>query len=155
MPFRVATLSGESVILLGDGQCDSPGDNAKYLTYTVMHEDTDLNLASKTVCVGEWCVANSNAMEVEGLHRCLQEVVAHHVNIRYVATERHPQVSKYMRTQRPTTDHQYEVFHTAKGVTKELTRLLNTRDTDVVQNGYSPFPAISGGAMLPAMKTNW
>ena len=65
----LATLSGESVTLLGDGQCDSPRHNAKYLTYTVMHEDTELIIASKTVYVGESCVANSNAMEVEGLHQ--------------------------------------------------------------------------------------
>ena len=53
----LGVLNGESVHVMGDGQCD----NAKYLAYTLMEEETDLILASTIECVTE--VANSNAME--------------------------------------------------------------------------------------------
>ena len=33
-------LDRESVTLLGDGRCDSPGYSAKYGTYTLMDEET-------------------------------------------------------------------------------------------------------------------
>ena len=56
--------------LLADGQCDSPGHNAKYLPYATMEEETELIIASRVVCVPD--VVNSNAMEVEGLHRCIE-----------------------------------------------------------------------------------
>ena len=123
----LSILSEQPVWLLADGQCDSPGHNAKYLTYTTMEEETELIIASKVVCVAE--VANSNAMEVEGLHRCIEEIEAHGVKIDGVATDRHPQIKYYMKCTRPQIEHQFEVFHTVKGVTKELSRSSNTRDT--------------------------
>ncbi len=46
----LAALSGESVWLMGDGQCDSPGHNAKYMTYTVMEEGSGLVLPQR-LCV--------------------------------------------------------------------------------------------------------
>jgi len=126
----LSVFADESVWLLGDGQCDSPGHNAKYLTYTTMEEETQLILATKVVSVGE--VANSNAMEVEGLHRCIEEVQAHHISIDGVATDRHPQVKYYMKTTRKDICHEFEVFHTVKGVGKELARASNTRQTEEV-----------------------
>lgn len=36
-------LDRESVTLLGDGRCDSPGYSAKYGTYTMMDEETKKN----------------------------------------------------------------------------------------------------------------
>ncbi len=84
------------------------------------------------MCVGEEEVKNSNAMEVEGLHRCLDEVEAHGVAIEGLATDRHVQVTSYMKKLRPNIDHQYEIFHVAKGITKELSRTCNSRDTDDV-----------------------
>jgi len=123
----LGVLNGESVYVMGDGQCDSPGHNAKYLAYTLMEEETDLILASTIVCVNE--VANSNAMEKEGLHRCLEILEDHHLDVTGLATDRHPQITKYMRTERPNTEHQYEIYHTAKGVVKKLTKVANKRDT--------------------------
>ncbi len=111
---------------------DSPGYNAKYCTYTLMEEISGMIVASKVVCYGEDVIKSTNAMEVEGLDRCLDELVDHNVLVAGVATDRHPMVTKYMRTQRPTMEHQYEIFHTAKSVTKQLTCLANTCHTDVL-----------------------
>ena len=35
------SLKGEPLILAGDGRCDSPGHNAKYGTYSIMHVATE------------------------------------------------------------------------------------------------------------------
>ena len=126
----LALFSNERVWLLGDGQCDSPGHSAKYLAYTAIEEESGVILTSKLVSVAE--VDNSNAMELEGLHRCLEEVTAHHVVVEGVATDRHPQIRAYMKKTRPNIEHQFEVFHTAKGVTKELSRASNSRETDAL-----------------------
>lgn len=130
----LAAFSGENVYLIGDGQCDSPGHNAKYSTYTVMDDDTDLIVASKVVCLGEECVKYSNGMELVGLDRCLNEVLAHGIMVEGLATDRHPQINCYMRKQRADIEHQFEIFHTAKGVKKELLRLSKTRDTELVNH---------------------
>lgn len=128
----LAALADEEISVMGDGQCDTPGHNAKYLTYSLLEEETELIVSSKVVCLGEEEIKSSNAMEVEGLDRCLDELETHHITISEVATDRHPLVTHYMKNQRPEIDHQYEIFHTAKGVTKELTRLCHSRETDIV-----------------------
>ena len=38
----------ESVLVGGDGRCDSPGSSAKYCTYTLMESETKLILHSET-----------------------------------------------------------------------------------------------------------
>ena len=63
-PFR-----GKPLVLTSDGQCDSPGYNAKYGTYSVMEVTSEKIMHFSLVQVSE--VANSSAME-EGLKRCLE-----------------------------------------------------------------------------------
>lgn len=57
-------------MLAGDGRCDSPGYRAKYGTYSVMEVTTEKIVDLCLVQVSE--VANSNAMEEEGLKRCFE-----------------------------------------------------------------------------------
>jgi solute carrier family 8 (sodium/calcium exchanger) len=122
----LAALSNEKVFLVGDGQCDSPGHSAKYLTYTVMHDETEFVLASHVICVHE--VANSNAMELEGLKRCLQTVCDYGVNIEGIATDRHPQINSYMDKERQDLVHQFDIFHTAKSLNKELSKASKNKE---------------------------
>ena len=61
-------------------------------------------------------VANSNAMELEGLKRCISRLQEEGIEISDFTTDRHPQVKKYMREQHPGTNHWYDVWHVAKGV---------------------------------------
>ena len=95
-----------------------------------MGEGSSLFLASKVVCIDE--VKNPDAMEVEGIHRCLDEVEAHAVVIEGLATDRHVQATRYMKKLRLNIDHQYENFHAANGITKELSRTCRSRGTDDV-----------------------
>ena len=64
------SFRGQPLVLAGDGRCDSPGDNAKYGTYNVMEVTTEKIVHFSLVQVSE--VANSNAMEKEGLKKCLE-----------------------------------------------------------------------------------
>ena len=61
-------------------------------------------------------VANSNAMELEGLKRCLQTLADEDIAISDITTDRHPQVKKFMREQRPEVNHWFDVWHVAKGM---------------------------------------
>ena len=70
----LGALEGDKVFLCEDGQCDSPGHNAKYLTYTLIDDDSGYIVSSDVVCVKEEDITNSNAMELEGLKRCLSIV---------------------------------------------------------------------------------
>jgi len=60
--------SNGSVNLTGDGSCDSPGQNAKYCTYTMM---TDEGKVAAFNVVRATEVTWSNLMEKERLERCI------------------------------------------------------------------------------------
>ena len=61
------------VILCGDGRCDSPGNSAKFCTYTLMDSGSGLVLNLETVDKRE-VQGKSPNMEREGLRRCLAKV---------------------------------------------------------------------------------
>ena len=79
------SLRGERLVLAGDGRCDSPGHNAKYSTYSIMHVPTEKILDFSLVQVSE--VANSNCME-EGLKRSLENLEGDGQTIDILATDR-------------------------------------------------------------------
>lgn len=84
------------------------------------HYNTDLVLASNVLSVTE--VANSHAMELEGLKRCLNDLEAHAINFVGIVTDRHKSVRSFLRSQYPEVEHQFDIFHVAKGITKDLTK---------------------------------
>lgn len=45
----LAKLSGESLVVAGDGRCDSPGTCAKYCSYTLMDTETMMVVHTTTV----------------------------------------------------------------------------------------------------------
>ena len=110
----------KSVDLCGDGRCDSPGHSAKYGTYTLMDEKSNLIVEFSLVQVTE--VSSSNAMEYEGCKRSLNSVIKKKVPIRCLTTDRHTTITAKMRTVFPTIDHQYDVWHLSKWVTKKLSK---------------------------------
>ena len=61
-------------------------------------------------------------MEKEGLRRCLDKVLAQGVEINSIATDRHIGVASLMKKEYPFIDHQYDVWHMSKSVTKKLTK---------------------------------
>ena len=104
----------------GDGRCDSPGHSAKYGTYSIVDTNTSKVIDFSLVQVTE--VKNSNAMELEGLKRCLDHLQQERVVISKLATDRHVQVRAHMKKERPQIKHNFDVWHMAKSVQKKLTK---------------------------------
>ncbi|XP_064460777.1 uncharacterized protein LOC135370836 isoform X1 [Ornithodoros turicata] len=111
-------LQGKETDLAADGRCDSPGHNAKYLSYSFY--DGKLNKVVHTVQVQSNEVASSYHMELEALQRGLEELHDFNVGVRSLTTDRHPSVRKYMRTSHPEVNHQFDVWHVSKGIRKKL-----------------------------------
>ena len=109
-----------SVDVCGDGRCDSPGHSAKYGTYTLMDEKTNLIIEFSVVQVTE--VTSSNAMEYEGCKRALNSINKKKIPIRCLTTDRHTTITAKMRTNYSHIVHQYDVWHLSKWVTKKLTK---------------------------------
>ena len=116
----VEYLRGEQLHLSGDGRCDSPGYSAKYGTYSLMDSATDLILDYSLVQVSE--VSSSVAMEKEGLRRCLDKLLTQGFSISSIATDRHTGVASLMKKEYSFIEHQFDVWHMAKSVTKKITK---------------------------------
>ncbi|XP_060085555.1 uncharacterized protein LOC132564967, partial [Ylistrum balloti] len=72
-------------------------------------------------------VKNSYNMELEGLKRCLKFLQEEGVDVSDLVTDRHSQVKKFMKTERPDINHWFDVWHVAKGVYKKLEALGKTK----------------------------
>ena len=54
-------------------------------------------------------------MEKEGLIRGIQFFESNDLQIELLVTDRHSQISKWMRENMPDINHRYDVWHVAKG----------------------------------------
>ena len=119
-------LGDKDLWLSGDGCCDSPGHNAKYGTYTMIDQHTDKIVDFHVVQVTE--VSSSNAIEREGFKRCMNHIKDHGGQIKVVATDRHVGIRADMKRNFPEIDHQFDVWHLAKSITKKLTEKSKKKD---------------------------
>ena len=92
--------------------------SAKYGTCSIVDTTSSKVLDFSLVQVKE--VKNSNAMELEGLKRCLDHLQQKQVVIAKLATDRHVQVREHMKNERPHVKHNFDVWHLAKSVQKKL-----------------------------------
>ncbi|KAK8781342.1 hypothetical protein V5799_017318 [Amblyomma americanum] len=108
-------LEGCTVDLAGDGRCDSPGFCAKFLTYSLHVAQLNKILHFEQVQVGECAdVQSSTSMEKFAFVKSLNMVKERGLKVASVTTDRHGQVTKYMRTQEPTIRHYYDCWHISK-----------------------------------------
>ena len=61
-------------------------------------------------------VGCSNHMEKEGLQRVLTFLDEMELQVGVLVTDRHQQITKYIREQHPNITHYYDVWHVAKGM---------------------------------------
>ena len=108
------------VRLCGDARSDSPGYSAKYSSYSLMDMQSEMIVAQELVQVTE--AGNSVAMELMGLDRCMDTIIDHGAEIALIATDRHIGVQCYLRTNFPAINHQFDVWHIAKSITKKLVK---------------------------------
>ena len=104
--------------LSGDGRCDSPGHNAKYLTYSMIDQikSTIINMSVTQVTEA----GNSNRMEKMGFIKVLEELKEKGLNIEQITTDRHTGIRKYMREKEPSIPQQFDVWHFCKSIRKRL-----------------------------------
>ena len=69
----------------------------------------------------------SVAMEKEGLRCYLDKLLTQGVTITSIATDRHPGVASLMKKDYSFVDHQYDVWHMAKSITKMLSIKAKTK----------------------------
>ncbi|XP_072048102.1 uncharacterized protein [Amphiura filiformis] len=112
------SLEGTPVRGCGDARCDTPGYCAKYCTYVMMEMDTGKILDIETLSVNE--ASSSNAMEKEACHRLLDRLKENDVELSIFCTDRHASIAKMMREEYADIDHQFDMWHLAKSVTKKL-----------------------------------
>jgi hypothetical protein len=114
----VNSLQGRSLAITGDGRCDSPGFSAKYGTYTVMEMNSRKIVEFVVVHVKQ--AGNSVGMEKFGLIECLDNVKNAGLTVTTLATDRHVQITCYMRKEQPQIEHQYDVWHMSKWLSKKF-----------------------------------
>ena len=55
-------------------------------------------------------------MEHKGLVKALKFLADNSVQLETLITDRHKQIARYMREQKPPIDHRYDVWHVSKGI---------------------------------------
>ena len=134
LSMQTAVLDGLStvdrIVMSGDGRCDSPGHCAKYMTYTLMDEETGYITEFCVLNTADPTVKNSNAMEPMGLKKCLDSLNQFDINIAVLTTDRHVTIRKIMRLEYPTIIHQFDVWHLVKSITKRLTALAKVKGNE-------------------------
>ena len=111
------------LILSGNGCCDSPRHNAKYLTYSIFDQSFKKFIAVSLTQVTEMEGA-SNRMEKAGLIKVQTEVKQKNLKVHQLTTERHLQIKKYLREQEEGIDHQFDVWNFSKSIKTKLLKVL-------------------------------
>ena len=104
--------------LSGDGRCNSPVHNAKYLTYSMFDQ-----LKSKIISMAVTQVSkagNSNRMEKMGFVKVLSKLKEKGLNIEQITTDRHTGIRKHMREKEKSISQQFDVWHFCKSIRKKL-----------------------------------
>ena len=118
-------LKDKELWLSGDGRCDSPGHSAKYGTCTMLDQKSVKIVDFYIVQVSK--VSSSNAMEREAFKRCMENFWGKGAQVKVVATDRHVDINRHEKNY-PDVNHQFDVWHLAKSVTKQLTEKAKKKD---------------------------
>ena len=126
----VSASKQRRLILSGDGHCDNPSHNAKYLTYSLFDQNLKKVIADSLTQVTE-VEGVSNRMRKAGLIKVADEVKQKKLKVDQLTTDRHLQIKKYLREQEGSIDHQFGVWHFSKSM---KTKLLKVSKKRIVKN---------------------
>ena len=104
--------------MASDGRCDSPGNSAKYGTYTIMDSPTDKVVTFFIAHARN--AGNSANIEKKGLIETLNFLENSGIIMKVLVTERHSQIRKYLRENKPQINHQFDIWHMANNLRKKL-----------------------------------
>ncbi|CAH2293082.1 Hypothetical predicted protein [Pelobates cultripes] len=114
-------LRGKMVCLSGDGQCDSPGFNAKYCTYSLLEEKSQKIIECQTIQVSD--AKSSVAMESLAFKSCMDQVLADKILISILVTDRHVSIRKIMRERYKAINHQFDIWHYCRSIRLKLSTI--------------------------------
>ena len=117
-------------VFSGEGRCDSPGHNAKYLTYTFLEHSINKIVAMSVTRFTE--CGNSNRMEKYGFPKVLHGMEARDINIKQITIDRHVQIKKIMREEHPNISHQFGIWHVWKSNRKKLSKAAKKKSTSIL-----------------------
>ncbi|XP_072140145.1 uncharacterized protein, partial [Dermacentor andersoni] len=83
----------------------------------LLHLVAAFRCISSSIFFGFQCneVSSSTHMELEGLKRALTSLDESGIIVTEVVTDRHPQVRRYFKSERPEVDHLFDAWHVCKG----------------------------------------
>ncbi|CAN7938451.1 unnamed protein product [Ixodes hexagonus] len=114
----VESLQGRPLRLAGDGRSDSSGFSALHGTYSLL--ETSINRIIHLELVQSTEVKSSCHMELEGLTRSLLYFAELGITVEVLVTDRHLQVSAYMKREHPLIQHRFDIWHASKGIKKKI-----------------------------------
>lgn len=79
-------------------------------------------------------VSSSNAMEKEGLVRCLDSLEEDDINISMITTDRHTSITSTMQKEYSHITHQYDVWHLSKSIVKKLHKKAQLKKNEDLNN---------------------
>lgn len=108
----------EELWIAGDGQYDSPGFSAKYVTYTIMNVKTKHILNFVTLQRG----MVEGDLEKAACEKALDEITTK-LKVKLFLSDRHRGVGVLLRTKYPDIQHEFDVWHLSKSLLKKLGKL--------------------------------
>lgn len=114
----MSNAKAEKLNLIGDGRFDSPGNSATFGTYTFMNSDNNEILDFFIAHVRN--AGNSQRMESYAFTRVMKALIDVGISIASITTDRHKSIRKLLREKYPDILHQFDIWHFAKNISKEL-----------------------------------
>ncbi|XP_073467392.1 uncharacterized protein [Aquarana catesbeiana] len=129
-------LDRNVVTLAGDGQCDPPGFNAKYCTYTFLELKTNriVDFQVERLEAG----ISSVALEKQAFNTVLDRILADHLNVKVIATDGHVGIRKSIKENYVGIKHQFDVWHFAKSIGNKLRRASRRKNCEKLAAWVSP-----------------
>ncbi|KAG8451728.1 hypothetical protein GDO86_003792 [Hymenochirus boettgeri] len=129
-------LKGRAVVLAGDGQFDCTGHSAKYFVYSLQDQYNDkiVDFHIEELCPDKPSVV----VKKTAFEKCLENLLKKNVDVRVVATDRPISIRKFLSTTYPEIEHQVDVWHLAKSVSKQLVAASKKRGCSDLKTWITP-----------------
>ncbi|XP_018103333.1 uncharacterized protein LOC100158321 isoform X2 [Xenopus laevis] len=114
-------IGDEAVVIAGDGQFDNPG----HCIYSLMDILSEKIVDFKVVQNGPG--KTSSSLESEAFTDCMENLLANKVQVKTVATDRHSSVRKVLSKTYSTVEHQFDICHLCKSLSKKLKAVSKQR----------------------------
>ncbi|XP_077107353.1 uncharacterized protein LOC143765020 [Ranitomeya variabilis] len=111
---NLSALGNSSICIVGDGQCDAPGRNARYCLYTLMDASTKkiLNFQVEQMRPG----ISSAHLEKEAFQKALEKLQKKKIVIKIVCTDKCAGIRKLIKNDCNSMIHQFDVWHVARSI---------------------------------------